>query len=198
MMTARFVMVTALSAALALPASAQQMSGTTSAAQPPGPNAGEVAPTFSAPGADKSGPLASAINLADFKGKTVVLAFFPRARTSGCTAQMTQYRDQYEKLFMGGKDVVLLGISTDADTTLANWAKEANFPFRFVSDKDRAIGLKYGTLNEARPTGAESRYVYVIAPDGKIAYTKKPFSPLTPGHYEELGAEVHKAMGSHH
>lgn len=196
-MKARFVMVTALSTLFAAGAMAQQ-TGAAPAAPPPGPNVGEMAPDFSAPGADKSGTLAKPISLADFKGKTVVLAFFPAARTRGCTEQMTQYREQYEKLFMGGKNVVLLGISTDADTTLHNWAKEANFPFQFVSDKDRAIGLKYGTLREDRPTGAEARYVYVISPDGKIAYTKKPFSPFTPPQYEELGAEVHKAMGSHH
>jgi peroxiredoxin len=197
-MTARFVMVTALSAALAIPGAAQQTGAAAPAAPLPGPNVGDVAPDFSAPGADKSGPLAAPIKLSDYKGKTVVLAFFPAARTRGCTEQMNQYRDQYEKLFMGGKDVVLLGISIDADTTLAAWAKEANFPFKFVSDKERAIGLKYGTLTEARPTGAAARYVYVIGPDGKIAYTKKPFSPFTPPQYEELGAEVHKAMGSHH
>jgi peroxiredoxin len=192
-MKGRLVMVTALSTFLATGGAAQQAAAP---AQPqPGPSAGEAAPDFTGKGADKSGTLAKPVSLADFKGKTVVLAFFPAARTSGCTMQMTQYRDQYEKLFMGGKDVVLLGISTDADTTLHNWAKEANFPFQFVSD-DGSIGRKYGTLDDSRRT--ERRFVYVISPDGKIAYVKKPFSPNTPPQYEELGAEVHKAMGAQH
>lgn len=192
-MRARFVMAAALSTFIAAPGTAQQ---TGAPAQPqPGPNAGETAPDFTGRGANKSGTLAKPVSLADFKGKTVVLAFFPAARTSGCTTQMTGYRDQYEKLFMGGKDVVLLGISTDADTTLHNWAKEAGFPFQFVSD-DGSIGRKYGTLDDTRKS--ERRFVYVIGPDGKIAYTKKPFSPNTPPQYDELGAEVHKAMGSHH
>jgi peroxiredoxin Q/BCP len=163
---------------------------------PAGPAVGETAPDFTAPGADRSGTLSAPIRLSDFKGKTVVLAFFPAARTGGCTMQLTQYKDQYEKLFNGGKDVVLLGISTDPDTTLANWAKEAGFPFRFVSDSGRAIGLAYGTLSEARKT--EARDVFVIGPDGKIAYTKKRFSPATPAHYEELGAEVHKTIPHSH
>ena len=191
-MKARFVMVTALSTLFAAAGTAQSGAGAP-ATPPPGPNAGDVAPDFTGRGADKAGTLAKPVSLADLKGKTVVLAFFPAARTSGCTTQMTGYRDQYEKLFMGGKNVVLLGISTDADTTLHNWAKEAGFPFQFVSD-DGSIGRKYGTLDDSRRT--ERRFVYVIGPDGKITYTKKPFSPNTPPQYEELGAEVHKAMGS--
>jgi peroxiredoxin Q/BCP len=160
-----------------------------------GPGVGEMAADFTAPGADRSGPLKAPIKLSDFRGKTVVLAFFPAARTSGCTMQMNQYRDQFEKLFAGGKDVVLLGISTDADTTLANWAKEANFPFQFVSDASREIGTKYGTLDERAQR--ERRYVYVIGPDGKIAYVKKPFSPAAAPHYEELGAAVASAGHQH-
>jgi peroxiredoxin Q/BCP len=165
--------------------------------QPPtGPDTGTVAPDFTAPGADKNGTLSAPIKLSDFKGKTVVLAFFPAARTQGCTTQMTQYRDQYEKMFAGGKDVVLLGISTDADTTLANWAKEANFPFKFVSDVGRQIGEKYGTL--MTPTAREKRYIYVINPQGKISYVKKPFVPGSGPHYEELAAAVHAAAPHGH
>ena len=161
-----------------------------------GPDTGTVAPDFSAPGADKNGPLKAPIKLSDFKGKTVILAFFPAARTSGCTMQMTHYRDEYAKMFAGGKDVVLLGISTDADTTLANWAKEANFPFQFVSDASRDIGLKYGTLQEGRP--AERRFVYVINPQGKISYVKKPFSPASQPHYDELAEAIHNAAPHAH
>jgi peroxiredoxin len=191
-MIARITLSSALLLAIASPTVAQQAAAPTP--PPPGPVVGEVAPDFSAPGADRTGTLAAPISLAAFKGKTVVLAFFPAARTRGCTEQMNQYRDQFAELFNGGKDVVLLGISTDADTTLAAWAKEADFPFQFVSDKGREIGLKYGTLSAERPTGSAARYVYVIGPDGRIAYTKKPFSPFTPPHYEELGAAVKSSL----
>ena len=163
---------------------------------PTGPDAGVMAPDFTAPGADKTGTLKAPVKLSDFKGKTVILAFFPAARTSGCTMQMTHYRDEYEKLFMGGKDVVLLGISTDPDTTLANWAKEASFPFRFVSDVDRKIGEAYGTLTA--PNAREKRYVYVISPDGKISYVKKPFSPASQPHYDELAEAIHTATPHGH
>jgi peroxiredoxin Q/BCP len=181
-------------AAIASVASAQGGAPTTQA--PTGPDVGVVAPDFSAPGADRNGTLKAPVKLSDFKGKTVILAFFPAARTGGCTMQMNQYRDQYEKMFMGGKDVVLLGVSTDPDTTLANWAKESNFPFTFVSDAGREIGEKYGTLTT--PTAREKRYIYVINPEGKISYVKKPFSPASQPHYDELTAAVHSAMPHGH
>ncbi len=191
-MIARIVIAVSLTALVAIPASAQQPTMAASQAPKPGPEAGAVAPDFTGPGASRDGTLKAPIHLADLKGKTVVLAFFPRARTGGCTQQMTQYRDQYATLYDGGRNIVLLGISNDPDTTLANWAREQSFPFQFVSDIDGAIGRSYGTMTET--SKQEQRYVYVIAPDGKIAYTKKPFSPFTPAQYDTLGVEIHKTL----
>lgn len=190
-MIARILVAASLATAVA--AGAQQAAPPTPP-PPPGPVVGDMAPDFMGPGADMKGTIKSPIKLADFKGQTVVLAFFPAARTTGCTLEMNQFRDQYATLFNGGKNVVVLGISTDADTTLASWAKEASFPFRFVSDADKAIGMKYGTITETRKT--ESRFVYVIAPDGKIAYTNKRFSPGTPPQYDSLGVEIKRASGT--
>jgi peroxiredoxin Q/BCP len=167
----------------AVPACAQQTAA--------GPNVGDMAPAFSAKAASKDGPLAAPITLASLKGKTVVLAFFPRARTSGCTAQMEAYRDQYAELFDGGKDVVLLGVSTDADSTLANWAKEKGFPFQFLSDDKGEVGQAYGTLSG--PTGSARRYLYVIDPQGRITHTVKPVNPFSPAQYADLGAAIKKA-----
>ncbi len=170
-------------ALLAVPACAQQPAA--------GPNVGDMAPAFSAAAASKAGPLAAPITLASLKGKTIVLAFFPRARTSGCTAQMEAYRDQYADLFAGGDDVVLLGVSTDADTTLANWAREKDFPFQFLSDASGEVGQAYGTLSG--PTGSARRYLYVIDPQGRITHAVKPVNPFSPGQYTELGAAVKQA-----
>ena len=158
---------------------------------PAGPNVGDMAPAFSAPAASKDGPTKAPITLASLKGKTVVLAFFPRARTLGCTAQMEAYRDQYATLFEGGKDVVVLGVSTDADTTLANWAKEKGFPFQFLSDANGEVGRAYGTLSGT--STAARRYLYVIDPQGKISYVVKPVNPFAPSQYVDLGAAVKKA-----
>ena len=79
-----------------------------------GPKVGDMAPDFTLPGATKAGVTAQPIKLSSLKGQTVVIAFFPRVRTSGCTAQMNSYRDQYATLFNGGKGVTVLAVSTDS------------------------------------------------------------------------------------
>jgi peroxiredoxin Q/BCP len=156
-----------------------------------GPKVGEMAPDFTLPGASKDGTMKAPIQLSKFRGQTVVVAFFPKARTSGCTAQMTTYRDQWATLFNGGKGVQVIGISTDADTTQANWAKEANFPNIFAADTKGEVGKLYGAYNEK--ANMDIRYLYVVGPDGRITYTAKQFKPMVADAYTELGAEVKKA-----
>lgn len=199
-MIARVVLVVSLGAVVAAPVLAQgnppvpvQTTINPQAVQP-GPVVGDVAPDFTGVGADKDGTLKNPVRLADLKGKTVVLAFFPRARTGGCTLQLTSYRDQYATLFNDGKDVVLLAISNDADTTLTNWAKDANFPFKFVSDKDGSIGRKYGAMTET--STAERRFLYVIGPDGTIVHTAKQFQPARASDYTDLGNAIKKALAT--
>jgi peroxiredoxin len=103
---------------------------------------------------------------------------------------MDAYRDQYAQLFPG-KDVVLLGISTDADTALASWAKDRKYPFAFVSDADGAIGKKYGVY----ANGMDNRTLFVVGPDGTIAYRAAPFREVDPTSYEALRAAVASARG---
>ena len=159
----------------------------------PGPKVGDIAPDFTLSGATKAGVLASPVSLAKLKGQTVIIAFFPKARTTGCTAQMTTYRDQWATLFNGGKSVTVIAISMDADTTQANWAYEANLPMTFVSDVTGEAGKSYGAYPWRE--GMENRLLYVVAPDGRISYTAKPFKPLSADAYTELGAAVKKTAG---
>jgi peroxiredoxin Q/BCP len=165
------------------------------AAQPEvGPKVGEMAPDFSLPGATINGVMQSPISLSKLKGQTVVIAFFPKARTRGCTAQMTTYRDKWATLFNGGKGITVIGISMDADTTTAAWAKEANLPMMFASDMKGEAGKLYGSWSEGKTT--ESRLLYVVGPDGRIAYTVKPFNPMVEDAYTDLGAALKKAAGT--
>lgn len=159
-----------------------------------GPAVGEVAPDFTLPVATREGVRSTPIKLSDLKGKTVVLAFFPSARTRGCTVQMETYRDQFATLFRGGKDVVVLGVSSDADTTLSSWAKDANFPMWFVSDVDHVAGKAYGTHREGSKTLA--RDLYVIGPDGRISYKVNRFNVMAQDAYSELGKAVESAAGT--
>jgi peroxiredoxin len=95
---------------------------------------------------------------------------------------MHAYRDQYAQLFRNGRDVVLLAISTDSPETLASWAKDDEFPFLFGSDEGANVGRLYGALR--------SRALFVIDPQGEIAYVAAPFREIDPLAYEELQAAI--------
>lgn len=110
---------------------------------------------------------------------------------------MEAYRDQYATLFNGGKKVVVIGISVDPDTTLANWARESGFPNLFASDPDQTVAKMYGSADGAFDT----RNVFVIAPDGHIASRMMRFNVLSADSYTELGKDVAatlKAAGPSH
>ena len=102
---------------------------------------------------------------------------------------MEAYRDQYATLFNGGRNVVVLAVSTDADTTLASWAREADFPMLFASDTAGAVGALYGAWDTSR-NRLSDRALYVIGPDGRIAHVMRPFNQLSARAYEELAAAV--------
>lgn len=187
-MTSRLSLLAAL-ALLAAPLAAQ--TAAPAPAPAPGPQVGDVAPDFTLAAATQAGVAAKPVHLADLKGRTVVIAFFPKARTSGCTIQMKAYRDRYDELFHGGKAVTLLAISRDPADTLAAWARDEKFPFTFVSDVDGKAGALYATLAQGRPY--ESRVAFVIGPDGKIAKVFRPFREIDPTAYTDLGAAVEAA-----
>ena len=101
---------------------------------------------------------------------------------------MEAYRDQYATLFNGGRGVVVLGISVDPDTALASWARDASFPMLFASDPGGVVGRRYGAF-DAR-NGVDDRSLYVIAPDGRVAYHVRPFNQLSAAAYERLAQVV--------
>jgi peroxiredoxin len=101
---------------------------------------------------------------------------------------MEAYRDQYATLFNNGRNVVVIGISVDADTTLASWAKEEDFPMLFLSDAGGQVGQLYGAHSPKNKM--DDRSLFVIRPDGGVGYVTRPFKVLTPGAYTELGAVV--------
>jgi peroxiredoxin Q/BCP len=105
---------------------------------------------------------------------------------------MNAYRDQYAKLFHDGRDVVLIAISADPDTALASWARDSEFPFLFASDTGTAVAKRYGAL--ASNPGMTNRNLFVVGPDGRIAYRAIPFREVDPSAYKELGEAVDKAV----
>ena len=101
---------------------------------------------------------------------------------------MNAYRDQYAQLFRDGRNVVLIAISADADTMQAAWARESQFPFLFASDSNTAVGRMYGAL--ASRAGMTNRNLFVVGPDGKIAWRAVPFREVDPQSYTDLGAAI--------
>jgi peroxiredoxin Q/BCP len=151
---------------------------------------GAVAPDFAVTAATRYGVLDQPVRLSDFHGKTVVLAFFPRARTQGCTIQMRAYRDQYSELFRSGQDVVLIARSTDSAEDLASWAKEEQFQFLMASDMDGAVATQFG----ASRGRISNRFLFIIGPDGRVAHSQIPFQEVDPTAYEQLSAALDHVM----
>jgi peroxiredoxin len=108
---------------------------------------------------------------------------------------MEAYRDQYATIFNNGKNVAVIGISTDDDTVQANWAHEKNFPVYFASDPDRVVAAKYGVGKAAPLVNMDNRDLFVIGPDGKVTYVVRGFKVLVADAYTELGDAVRKAAG---
>jgi peroxiredoxin Q/BCP len=101
---------------------------------------------------------------------------------------MEAYRDQYATLFNNGRNVVVIGISVDADTTLASWAHDEDFPVVFASDPGSKVGQLYGAYDAKNKV--DNRSLFVVDPNGRVSYVTKPFKVLTPGAYTELAAAV--------
>jgi peroxiredoxin len=105
---------------------------------------------------------------------------------------MEAYRDQYATLFNNGKKVVVLAVSVDPDTTLAAWANESSFPFLFGSDPDQKVGNLYGSTRGTM----DSRNLFVIAPDGRIAFKQTPVNVMSQDAYTELGQAVGRLVSA--
>ena len=148
-----------------------------------GPDVGKRAPDFSLPWANRDGvgPVESPYQLASDRGKTVVVAFYPRDFTSGCTAELKTFAQQYDSLF--GPEVTVVGISTDSVTTHSRFAASLNLPFRLLSDPQQRVSKQYASKDSG---GYNRRTVYVIGPDGRVKYRNMKFNALDPKDYAEL------------
>ena len=127
---------------------------------------GDMAPDFS--GIDQNG---EQIKLSDFRGKKVVLYFYPKDDTPGCTAQACNLRDNYDQLQKEG--FVVLGISKDNEKSHKKFIDKYNLPFSLIADTDTKINEAYGVWAEKSLYGktywGTNRTTFVIDEEGKIA-----------------------------
>ena len=129
------------------------------------PEAGDAAPDFSLPNAQ--GRLHS---LSDFRGKRVVLYFYPKDMTPGCTQQACGFRDHFATYTEG--DIEIIGVSLDPPERHEEFATEYNLPFLLLADIDAAASKAYGVHGGKERDGKKSlgifRTTFVIGPDGTI------------------------------
>ena len=128
--------------------------------------AGKKAPTFSLK--DQNG---KTVKLAEFAGKNVVLYFYPKDNTPGCTTEACDFRDQHVKLEKAG--AVVLGVSPDAEATHLKFAGKFGLPFTLLADTEHAVAEKYGSWGEKSLYGRKFmgiiRSTFLIGGDGKVA-----------------------------
>ena len=154
------------------------------------PQVGETVENFTLP--DQDG---NPVSLTDFRGKPVVLFFYPKADTPGCTIEACEFRDQFPKFSqLQNTGAVILGISRDTPKAQKKFKEKFNLPYTLLADADQEIVKRFDlvkpkTMYGKLVSGVE-RTTYIIGPDGKLLHI---FSKVKPeGHAEEVLALLKK------
>ena len=149
------------------------------------PSAGQLAPDFKLP--DQTGAEHS---LSDFQGKWVLLYFYPKDNTLGCTKEACTIAEAFPDF--GALDAVVLGVSVDSVESHAKFARKYNLPFLLLSDTDKQVVNQYGVWQQKKFLGREYmgilRQSLLIDPSGKIAKIYEKVSPAN--HAEEVLADL--------
>jgi thioredoxin-dependent peroxiredoxin len=152
------------------------------------PSVGSAAPAFSL--SDQAGQLH---RLADYQGKWVVLYFYPKDGTPGCTTEACEFRDNIFAFRDLG--VVVLGVSLDDVGSHAKFAAEQHLPFPLLADADKKVAENYGVLTRlAGLVSYSKRETFVIDPKGRIARHYADVDPKT--HSKTLLADLRSLQGS--
>lgn len=135
---------------------------------------GELAPDF-----ELISDEGTSIKLSDLRGKKVVLFFYPKADTPGCTTQACGFRDNWPIIEAAGATV--LGISPDSPEKLAKWREKQGFPYNLLSDPEHEVAEVYGTWGEKKMYGRSYmgiiRSHFVIDENGRFADMQIKISP---------------------
>jgi thioredoxin-dependent peroxiredoxin len=126
------------------------------------------------------------IHLGDYKGKKVVLYFYPKDDTPGCTVEACGLRDEYQKIRQLNAEV--LGVSVDNTDSHQKFTTKFHLPFQLVADPDKKITKAYGVLNEK--SNMARRVTFIIDEQGKIA---KVFETVKPAEHPQEVLEALKA-----
>ncbi|WP_373480676.1 peroxiredoxin [Geminocystis sp.] len=122
------------------------------------------------------------VSLSDFAGKVVVLYFYPKDDTPGCTIEAQGFRDNYEEY--QGKDVVVLGVSNDDEASHTKFKEKYGLPFSLLADTDRSISKGYDVDGGGYP----KRVTYIINGDGIISHVDDKVKTAT--HAQDILATI--------
>ena len=138
---------------------------------------GDKAPDFSLPGTD-----GKTHKLSEYKGKTVVVAWYPAAFTGGCTKECKAFTSSGEAIKKFDVVYFMASVDDEAKNKAFSEQEQANFPM--LSDPDRKVGMAYGVVTS--PTGRATRWTFYIGPDGKILFIDKDVN----AHVDTAGADL--------
>ncbi len=147
------------------------------------PKIGQAAPGFALPDQAKR-----VHKLSDYAGQWVVLYFYPKDDTPGCTKEACSFRDDLVQLEKLGAKVV--GISVDDSESHAKFAEKYHLPFPLLADTDGQVAERYGAINDLLVIRIAKRYTFLIDPQGKIARTY--LSVDTSRHSQEIIDDLKK------
>jgi thioredoxin-dependent peroxiredoxin len=145
------------------------------------PEAGTMAPDFSLPSEN-----GSQVSLKDFHGKWVVLYFYPKDFTSGCTVEAHNFQrdqDQYSK-----RNTVVVGVSVDSAESHKEFCSKEGLNFKLLADTDHKVSTMYGSVMNFGVTQLSARNTFIIDPQGKIAKVYTSVDPKK--HSEEVLAAL--------
>lgn len=148
----------------------------------------DKAPEFTLP--DQNG---EPVALKDYRGRYVVLYFYPRADTPGCTIEACEFRDSYKKVEKTG--AVVLGVSPDEPKALKKFEEKYGLPFTLLGDADKKVCNLYEVIQEKNMYGKKvmgvARTTFIIGPDGKIKHVFRKVKPE--GHADQVLAYLKEA-----
>lgn len=132
------------------------------AANAPVPEVGQPAPDFELP--DQQGKLR---RLAEWRGKWLVIYFYPKADTPGCTEESCNFRDEW--LALQALDAQIVGISVDSSSTNKAFTEKYKLPFPLLADAGGEVAARYGALSDWLVIKMARRYSFMVSPEGRIA-----------------------------
>lgn len=147
------------------------------------PQAGQMAPAFTLPSQD-----GTAVSLSDFRGKWVVLYFYPKDNTPGCTIEAHNFQRDLAKFEQA--NAVILGVSVDSSDSHKNFCAKQGLTFKLAADREKKVTAEYGSQQSYLGYKIAARNTFLIDPQGKIV---KVWTGVDPSHHSE---EVLAELGS--